>query len=118
MMLRPPMGQGPGMGQSAMGQGPFNPMGNRPMRASGGRTKTGKTNVNIIISPQSGQGQAPLGAGVEMGQPPVPPMMPPMGGMPGAAPPGGGGQAPEKLKAYNVWDVLERVLSGDGHEEE
>ena len=88
MMLRPPMGQGPGMGQSAMGQGPFNPMGNRPMRASGGRTKTGKTNVNIIISPQSGQGQAPLGAGVEMGQPPVPPMMPPMGGMP-PMPPGG-----------------------------
>ena len=88
MMLRPPMGQGPGMGQSAMGQGPFNPMGNRPMRASGGRTKTGKTNVNIIISPQSGQGQAPLGAGVGMGQPPVPPMMPPMGGMP-PMPPGG-----------------------------
>ena len=88
MMLRPPMGQGPGMGQSAMGQGPFNPMGNRPMRASGGRTKAGKTNVNIIISPQSGQGQAPLGAGVGMGQPPVPPMMPPMGGMP-PMPPGG-----------------------------
>ena len=88
MMLRPPMGQGPGMGQSAMGQGPFNPMGNRPMRASGGRTKAGKTNVNIIISPQSGQGQAPLGAGVGMGQPPVPPMMPPMGGMP-LMPPGG-----------------------------
>ena len=88
MMLRPPMGRGPGMGQSAMGQGPFNPMGNRPMRAFGGRTKAGKTNVNIIISPQSGQGQAPLGAGVGMGQPPVPPMMPPMGGMP-PMPPGG-----------------------------
>ena len=88
MMLRPPMGQGPGMGQSAMGQGPFNPMGNRPMRASGGRTKAGKTNVNIIISPQSGQGQAPLGAGVGMGQPPVPPMMPPMGGMPPMPPSG------------------------------
>lgn len=42
--------------------------------------------------------------------------MPPMGGMPGA--PGGGGSAPNKLKAYNVWDVLERVLSGDGQEDD
>jgi hypothetical protein len=61
----------------------------RPHRASGGRTK-GKTNVNIIISPQSGQPQGPLGAGVGMGQPPVPPMMPPtppMGGMPPGMPP-------------------------------
>jgi len=82
-----PMMQRPGMGQLPMGQGPFNPMGNRPMRASGGRTKAGKTNVNIIISPQSGQA-GPLGAGVGMGQPPVPPMMPPMGGMPpGGMPP-------------------------------
>jgi len=81
-----PMMQRPGMGQAPMGQGPFNPMGNRPMRASGGRTK-GKTNVNIIISPQSGQ-TGPLGAGVGMGQPPVPPMMPPAGGMlPGGMPP-------------------------------
>jgi hypothetical protein len=89
MMLRPPLGQAPGMGQFPMGQGPFNPMGNRPMRASGGRAK-GKTNVNIIISPQSGQPQGPLGAGVGMGQPPVPPMMPPtppMGGMPPGMPP-------------------------------
>jgi len=89
MMMRPPLGQAPGMGQSPMGQGPFNPMGNRPMRASGGRAK-GKTNVNIIISPQSGQPQGPLGAGVGMGQPPVPPMMPPtppMGGMPPGMPP-------------------------------
>jgi hypothetical protein len=82
-----PMMQRPGMGQAPMGQGPFNPMGNRPMRASGGRTKAGKTNVNIIISPQSGQ-TGPLGAGVGMGQPPVPPMMPPAGGMPpGGMPP-------------------------------
>lgn len=52
--------------------------GGRPHRATGGRTK-GKTNVNIIISPQSGgQNQQPLGAGVGMGQPPVPPMMPPV----------------------------------------
>jgi len=89
MMMRPPLGKAPGMGQSPMGQGPFNPMGNRPMRASGGRAK-GKTNVNIIISPQSGQPQGPLGAGVGMGQPPVPPMMPPtppMGGMPPGMPP-------------------------------
>jgi hypothetical protein len=85
-MMQRPMMQRPGVGQPPMGQGPFNPMGNRPMRASGGRTK-GKTNVNIIISPQSGQTQ-PLGAGVGMGQPPVPPMMPPMGGMPpGGMPP-------------------------------
>jgi len=64
-------------------------MAERAHRASGGRTKAGKTNVNIIISPQSGQA-GPLGAGVGMGQPPVPPMMPPAGGMPpGGMPPGG-----------------------------
>ena len=79
--------------------------GGRVQRATGGRAK-GKTNVNIIISPQSGgQGQAPLGAGVGMGQPPaapmmppmpmgapqMPPQMPPMGMMPqGMMPPGGG----------------------------
>ena len=62
-----------------------------------------------------GAGAPPMGGGMGM---PMGGGMPPMGGMPGAAPPGGGGQAPEKLKAYNVWDVLERVLSGDGHEEE
>jgi hypothetical protein len=56
----------------------------------------------------------------------APPMgMPPMGGGMGAPPMGGGmpgaptgGTAPQKLKAYNVWDVLERVLSGDGQEQE
>jgi len=80
-------------------------MAERSHRATGGRTKAGKTNVNIIISPQSGgQGQTPLGAGVGMGQPPVPPMMPPMpmgappmGGMPPGMPPmmpPGGGMPP------------------------
>ena len=64
-------------------------MAERAHRATGGRTK-GKTNVNIIISPQSGQSQQPLGAGVGMGQPPVPPMMPPMGGGMPPMPPGGG----------------------------
>jgi hypothetical protein len=34
---------------------------------------------------------------------------PPMPGVPGAA----GGQAPQKLKAYNVWDALEKVLGGE-----
>ena len=57
-------------------------------------------------APPMGGGMPPMGGGMGM---------PMGGGMPGAAPPGG--QAPEKLKAYNVWDVLERVLSGDGHEE-
>ena len=81
-------------------------MAERAHRATGGRTK-GKTNVNIIISPQSGgQGQGVLGAGVGMGQPPVPPMMPPMppqmppmppgGGMP---PAGGAPQLPPQLMA-------------------
>jgi hypothetical protein len=40
--------------------------------------------------------------------------MPPgggMGGMPGAPAPGGGTPA-EKLKATNVWDVLETLLGG------
>lgn len=64
--------------------------GGRVQRATGGRTKSGKTNVNIIISPQSGQGQGPLGAGVGMGAPPAPPMMPPVPPMP----PAGGGMMP------------------------
>jgi len=51
-------------------------------------------------------GMPPMGGGMGMGAPP-------MGGMPGAP---AGGTAPQKLKAYNVWDVLERVLSGDGQE--
>lgn len=49
-------------------------------------------------------------------------MAPPMGGMGmggmgmgGMMPPSGAPQAaPNKLKAYNVWDVLERVLGDDG----
>lgn len=48
-----------------------------------------------------------MGGGMGMGAPPM------GGGMPGAPT---GGTAPQKLKAYNVWDVLERVLSGDGQE--
>jgi len=77
----------------------------RAHRASGGRTKSGKTNVNIIISPQSGgQDQGGLGAGVGMGSPPTPPMIPPMPpqGMPmagGMMPPGGAGGLPPKLMA-------------------
>ena len=105
-----PIYQSNPMTQAPLAQGPngmFN-KGGRVQRATGGRTKAGKTNVNIIISPQSGQGQQPLGAGVGMGQPPVPPVMPPMppqgmppmGGMPPQGmppqgmppmPPGGGG---------------------------
>jgi len=57
-------------------------------------------------APPMGGGAPPMGA---MGG------APPMGGMPGAP---AGGSAPNKLKAYNVWDVLERVLSGDGQEDE
>jgi len=83
-------------------------MANRPMRATGGRAK-GKTNVNIIISPQSGQ-QGPLGAGVGMGMPPIPPQMPPMPlqmppqgmppqGMPLGGAPGGAPQLPPQLMA-------------------
>lgn len=52
-------------------------------------------------------GMPPMGGGMGMGGPP-------MGGMPGAPT---AGTAPQKLKAYNVWDVLERVLSGDGQED-
>lgn len=60
----------------------------------------------------------PPGGGPPMGGPPPmggggPPMggPPPMGGAPGA-PPGGAGQPPMKLKSTNVWDVLEKYLSG------
>jgi hypothetical protein len=57
------------------------------------------------------------GMGMPMGSPPGGPMgAPPIGGGPGMPPIGGGmgpqsqGSAPQKLKAYNVWDVLERIL--------
>jgi len=78
-------------------------MAERAHRATGGRTK-GKTNVNIIISPQSGQSQQPLGAGTGMGMPPMPPQLPPMGGgmpqqIPPAPPAGGGQQLPPQLMA-------------------
>jgi hypothetical protein len=58
-------------------------------------------------------GPPPMGG---MGGPPLMPMSgpPPMGGMGMGGPPMGGapagGSAPIKLKAYNVWDVIERVL--------
>ena len=55
----------------------------RVKRKEGGRVSKGKTTVNIMISPQSGQ-QQPLGAGVGMGMPPVAPPIPPM---PPAMPP-------------------------------
>jgi hypothetical protein len=57
--------------------------------------------------PMGGMGAPPMGG---MGAPPMGGMgAPPMGGMGGPT----GGTAPQKLKAYNVWDVLERVLSDD-----
>jgi hypothetical protein len=60
-------------------------------------------------------GGSPLGA--SMGMPPPPPLgggMSPLGG-PMGAPPGAptGQTAPTKLKASNVWDVLERLLGSD-----
>ncbi len=67
-------------------------------RAEGGRTtgKNGKTNINIIIAPQAGQGAgaagmppAPIVPPGALGGPPRPPMAPPMGGPPmGGLPPG------------------------------
>lgn len=77
--------------------------------------------------PGPGGGLGALGAPAGMPPPPMgggaPPPMPPMGGPPmppmgsgglGAPPTPGspsGSQQP-KLKAYNVWDVLEDLLSG------
>ena len=52
--------------------------------------------------PPPGGGMPPMGGG----------MPPPMGGGMGAPPAPGGGEAANKLKAFNVWDVLERVLGG------
>jgi hypothetical protein len=68
--------------------------------------------------PPGGGGLGMPGALPGGGAPPPPPGglggAPPMGGMGGAppmgGPPQGGNQAPTKLKAYNVWDVLEKVL--------
>jgi len=40
---------------------------------------------------------------------------PPMGGGMGAPPGGAGGQQPMKLKATNVWDVLEKYLGAEQH---
>ena len=51
----------------------------------------------------------PMGGGISSPPPIAPPMGGPMGGPTGGA----GGQIPQKLKAYNVWDALEKVLSGD-----
>lgn len=74
-------------------------------RARGGRTKHGKTNVNVIVAPQGGHpgmapgGPPPMGPPPGMGMPPpgaVPPH-PPMAGPPGAPPmgiPPGGMSAP------------------------
>jgi hypothetical protein len=53
--------------------------------------------------PPPGGGMPPIGGGLSGGMGGMPPM-------PGAAPAGGTGQAPQKLKATNVWEVLERVL--------
>ena len=71
--------------------------GGRVKRATGGPVKgKGKTTVNIMISPQQGSQQQPLGAGVGMGQPPVAPQLPmmppamPPGMAPGMMPPGMG----------------------------
>jgi len=84
--------RGPGGDEMDRHRGMQRNTGGRVQRATGGAAK-GKTNVNIIISPQGGgQGQDPMGAGVGMGQPPTPPMMPPMpqGGMPQGGMPQGG----------------------------
>ena len=71
--------------------------GGRIQRARGGPVKgKGKTTVNIMISPQQGGPQPPLGAGVGMGAPPVAPQLPmmppamPPGMAPGIMPPGMG----------------------------
>ncbi len=62
-------------------------------------------------------GGSPLGAPPMGGMPPPPPMgggMSPLGG-PMGTPTGAptGQSAPTKLKAFNVWDVLERLLGSD-----
>ena len=62
-------------------------------------------------------GGSTLGSPPMGGMPPPPPMgggmspLGPMGGPMGGAPTGQ--TAPTKLKAFNVWDVLERLLDSD-----
>lgn len=53
--------------------------------------------------PMGGMPPPPMGGG--LGMPP-----PPMGGMPPSGGPTGPSTAPLKLKAYNVWDILEKIL--------
>lgn len=78
--------------------------------------------------PPSGGASPPSGGmgGPPLGMPPIgasPPPMPigggmggppPMGSPPGGA--GGSGQPAQKLKAYNVWDALEKVLGDEDKE--
>lgn len=78
-------------------------MAERSHRASGGRTKAKGSNVTINIMPPH-EKMAGLGAGTGMGMPPMPPQLPPMGGMmppqiPPAPPMGGGQQLPPQLMA-------------------
>ncbi len=91
-------------------------------RADGGRTKgkgSGKTNVNIIIAPQAGQGP---GAGVPPpviptpGPAAVPP--PPMGGPPPGMPPGGpppGAMPPPGMMPRATGGRVERAKGGRVH---
>ena len=64
--------------------------GGRTERADGGRVGKGKTIVNVVVSPPSGQG---AGAVAPPAPVPVPVPMAPAGGPPGL-PPGGGGLPP------------------------
>ena len=116
----------PGMGGS---NGMDMPL--RPMRKSGGRIKSGKTNINIIMQPPGGQqqpqapmmppmppmGMPPAGNAQMMGMPPMPPMMPPppMGGgappMP-PMPPMGGAPMPPMAGGAGPFKKGGRVIEG------
>lgn len=107
-----------GVAQRADG-GAVKPRADKVSRAKGGRVKSGKTNINIIVAPG---GQKPPMAGVGMPpMPPAPPPMPPKPPMAAAPPvpmgpsPGAGGipMHADGGRAYKKGGAVKMKMSGE-----